>query len=37
MKLLKAIEIEGGHAKDVLDDRESSITFFAPGTYDYLF
>jgi len=29
-KLLKAIEIEGGNAKKILDDRDASITFFAP-------
>ena len=31
LQLLKAIEIEGGNAKKILDDRDASITFFAPG------
>jgi hypothetical protein len=36
LQLLKAIEIEGGNAKKILDDRDASITFFAPGKFSFL-
>ena len=35
-QLLKAIEIEGGMAKKILDDRDASITFFAPGKRSFV-
>lgn len=30
-KIIKLIEFEGGHAKKYLDDKDASITFFAPN------